>query len=166
MRTPIRKGGKYVHDKPDPNVTREKYEKLISELERLIKVKRPPAIKEVKRLALMGDFSENVAYQMAKGRLRGMNQRILDLEEWLKGVKIIDAKPNKNFVQLGNIVTVEVLGKTKIYKILGSSETDPEKNIISHNSPLGSVLMGRKASDVVKFQGPSRIIEYKIIKIE
>lgn len=166
MRTPIRKGGKYVHDKPDPNVTREKHEKLMAELERLIKVKRPPAIKEVKRLALMGDFSENVAYQMAKGRLRGMNQRILDLEEWLKVAKIIETRPNKNFVQLGNVVTVEVLNKIKKYKILGSSETDPANNIISHNSPLGSVLMGRKVGDIVDFQGSSKIIEYKIIKIE
>lgn len=166
MRIPIRKGGKYTHVKPDPYITKEKCDKLKAELEKLKKIKRPPAIKEVKRLALMGDFSENVAYQMAKGRLRGMNQRILDIEEWLKGVKIIDAKPGSKFVQLGNLVTVEFSGKVKTYKILGSSETDPEKNIISHNSPLGSVFMGRKVGDIVKFNGPNRVVDYKIIKIE
>ena len=100
-------------------------DKLKNELRRLIEIKRPPAIKEVKRLALMGDFSENAAYQIAKGRLRGINQRILDLEEWLKKSKIIDRSSNKNFVQLGSKVNLESLGKVRTLKILGSSETDP-----------------------------------------
>jgi len=166
MRTPIRKGGKYVHIKPDPYITSEKYNKLIFELEKLKKIKRPPAIKEVKRLALMGDFSENAAYQIAKGRLRGINQRILDLEEWLKTAQVIKEKPNNGFVQLGSAVTVEVSGKVKVYKILGSSETDPGNNIISHNSPIGLVLIGRKKGDTVKFDGPRKTVEYKILKIE
>ena len=32
----------------------------------------------------MGDFSDNTAYQMAKGSLRGLNQKILDTKNHLK----------------------------------------------------------------------------------
>ncbi|MFH1745301.1 MAG: hypothetical protein ABH881_04010 [bacterium] len=43
-------------------MTQVKFDELKKELEKLKKIKRPPAIEEVKRLALIGDFSENAAY--------------------------------------------------------------------------------------------------------
>jgi len=60
MRVPIRKPGKYTHLKPDPNLTEGKFNELKKKLERL-KADQPDAIAEVRRLAEMGDFSENAA---------------------------------------------------------------------------------------------------------
>ena len=90
MRVPIRKPGKYTHDQPDLHLTRDKLNELTNELERLRTEIRPRAMKEVSRLAEMGDFSENAAYQIAKGRLRGMNERILDLEAAIGKVILIE----------------------------------------------------------------------------
>jgi len=165
MQTPQRKPGKYAGIKPDPNITEKKHKELKSKLERLKKAQLP-AIKEVKRLALMGDFSENVAYQMAKGRLRGINQGILDIEDHLKRAEIIKVLRNKDKVQLGSKVTVKVNNKEKTYLILGSSEVNLKENIISHNSPLGSVLIGKKAGDIAKIKTTKGEVEYMIIKIE
>jgi len=113
----------------------------------------------------MGDFSENAAYQMAKGRLRSLNQRIFDLEEQLKLAIIIKPSLNKNQVQLGDKVTVKMAGRQKTYLILGSSEINVKNNIISHNSPIGSALMGKKVGDTVKIQLANNEVEFKIIKI-
>jgi transcription elongation factor GreA len=165
MQVPYRKAGKYAGQKPDPHLTRAKYAELQAKLERLKGV-QPAAIEEVKRLALMGDFSENAAYQIAKGRLRGMNQRITEIEDHLKRAEIIANGPNRGIAELGRTVTVEVSGKERIYKILGSSETDPEGGVISHNSPLGQALLGKGAGDVAKLQLPDKTIVYKIIKVE
>lgn len=166
MRTPIRKPGKYTHLKPDPNLTEEKFNELKEKLERLKKFSRPNAAAEVRRLAEMGDFSENAAYQIAKGRLRGINQRILDIEDHLKNAVIIKSAKNINTVQLGCKVTIESNGKPKTYLILGSSETNPAEGIISHNSPIGSALMGHKAGDIVKVKLNNKEVEYRIIRIE
>jgi transcription elongation factor GreA len=165
MQLPIRKPGKYTHLKPDQHLTEAKYNELKNKLERL-KFNRPRLAEEVKKYASDGDFSENAAYQIAKGRLRGVNQRILEIEEHLKHAVII--KPNKNsgIVQLGSNVTIEANGKEKTYLILGSSETNPQKGIISHNSPIGANLMGKKIGDKIKIKLADREIEYKIIKIE
>ncbi|MFA6171241.1 MAG: GreA/GreB family elongation factor [Patescibacteria group bacterium] len=164
MRVPIRKPGKYTHLKPDPHLTEEKYNELKSKLVRMLK-SRPPLIEEVKFHALNGDFSENAAYQIAKGRLRGLNQRIIELEDHLKQAIIIS--PRNNFrIEAGHKVTVLVRGKEKIYKILGSSETDPDKGIISRNSPIGSALLGRKAGDRVKVRLAEKEVIYEILKIE
>jgi len=164
MRVPIRKGGEFTHIVPDPYLTFGKFCALKEEIKQL-KAALPQAIAEVRRLAEMGDFSENAAYQMAKGRLRGLNQRLLDLEEQIKLAIVIKPGVNKNQVQLGSQVTVETFGRQKTYLILGSSEINIQKNIISHNSPIGAALMDKKAGDTVKIQLADKEIECRIIKI-
>ena len=165
MRVPIRKSEKYTNLKTDPYITQAKFDELKIKLERLIKVKRPQEAEEVKRLALMGDFSENVGYQIAKGRLRGINQRIIDIENLLKSAEIIYQDKNSQSAQIGNFVTLERAGKEKIYKILGSEETDPSAGVISRNSPLGSALIGKAVGDFIEINLHDKIISYKIIKI-
>ncbi len=166
MRVPIRKPGQYTHSKSDPHITLDKFNELKNKLARLKKFSQPRAIAEVKRLALDGDFSENAAYQTAKGRLRGINQGILEIEEQLKRAEIIRAPINKERVQLGHRVTVEFAGKIKTYLLLGSAETDPTAGVISHNSPLGSALLDHKVGDKIQIKLADKKIEYKIVSIE
>lgn len=164
MRTPIRKAGKYTHLKPDPHLTMGKFNDLKKQLEKMKKT-QPKLAAEVKRLALDGDFSENAAYQIAKGRLRGLNQKMLDIENHLKTAIIINTNHNHSIVQIGSTVVVETNGKEKEFTILGSSETDPTKGIISHNSPIGSAILGKRIEDIVKIKLKDRTTEYKIKKI-
>jgi len=165
MRVPIRKPGKYSNLQPDFHITEQKYNELQLDLKKLLEIKRPQAIAEVKRLALDGDFSENAAYQIAKGRLRGINRAILDIENRIKKAIIIKHRPDNNQVGIGNQVIVEVNGKEKKYLILGSSETDPANGIISHNSPIGSALLGKKNGAEIKIILNNKEIIYKIKKI-
>lgn len=165
MRTPIRKPGKYTHHKPDPHLSPAKLEELRSKLRKLKEV-HPRAAEEVKRLGEMGDFSENAGYAIAKGRLRGINQRMLELERELRDVEVITPSGNKEKIQLGHQVTVTISGKQKTYLILGSSEADPTKGIISHASPMGKALMGHKVGDGVKFQSAGKNFDCVVVKIE
>ncbi|MBL7058405.1 GreA/GreB family elongation factor [Patescibacteria group bacterium] len=164
MQTPQRKLGKFSHLKPDPFITRAKYIELENKLKKL-KNSQPYARSEVRRLAEMGDFSENHAYQMAKGRLRGINQQILDIEDHLKRSEIINEGNKTNVVLLGSVITIEVNGKQKNLQLLGSSETNPKAGVISHNSLVGAALLGRKVGEVVKIKLPVKEVEYKIIKV-
>ena len=166
MRVPIRKPGKYTHAKHDPHLTEQKFNELASELERLKKFNQPEIAKEVMRLAEMGDFSENAAYQMAKGRLRGINQKILELEDQLSRAELIKSGSDTGTVQLGNKVTIEINGGEKSYRILGSSETDPKQGVVSYSSPMGTALMGRAVGDRVKIKLADKEMECRIVKIE
>jgi len=165
MRQPIRKADKYLRGKPDPRMTLAKFKELTADLARMKRIRLPLAA-EVKRLALMGDFSENAAYQIAKGRLRGLNQAMLDVEDQLAHAEIIEPNRNKDIVGLGSQVTIKGAGKTKTFKILGSTETDPSTGIISAASPIGSALMNRRIGDKVAVKLAAKTIEYEIIKIE
>jgi transcription elongation factor GreA len=58
---------------------------------------------------------------------------------------------------------VEMNGVEKSYTILGSSETEPGKGIISHNSPMGAALIGRTIGDKVTVLIGKKEVEYSII---
>ena len=116
MRIPSRKPGKYADLHRDPNMTQAKFDELTSQLGKLLQA-RPPAANEVKRLAEMGDFSENAAYQLAKGRLRGLNQRIMEIEDHLKHSEII-YPATSGIIQLGSTVTIEQAGNQQTFQIL------------------------------------------------
>lgn len=164
MRTPIRKLGKFGALTQDPLMTADKFSELKQKLNTLY-ASRPQAAKEVSRLAELGDFSENVEYQLAKSRLRGIHSRILTIENQLKHAEIIEKPVHAHRVEIGHTVTVEVDGVEKMYQILGSSQSDPTKGIISHNSPIGSALLGKKAGERVQLVLGGKEIEYKIIEI-
>ncbi len=166
MRVPYRKPGKYSQIKSDPLLTEGKLIELKNKLDRLKNISKPRAIEEVKRLAELGDFSENVEYQIAKGRLRGINDSITKIENQLKHAVIITPQKQIDTVQLGHKVTVESNGKEKTYQILGSSETNPHKGIISYNSPIGTALIGHKVGEIIKIKVGDKEIAYKIILVE
>lgn len=164
MQIPFRKPGEFTRITPDPHITQKKHDELSDKLKRL-KESLPKAIQELQRLAEMGDFSENAAYQMAKGKVRGINDWILNITEQLKAAIIIKPGKNKEEVQLGSRVRVKLNGRENTYQILGSAEIDLSKNVISHNSPLGASLMGKRAGDSFAFQAGGEITG-EIIKVE
>lgn len=166
MRVPIRKGDKRLGQKPDPYLTEKKFITLKNKLDKLKNFSRPKEAAEVRRLAEMGDFSENAGYQLAKGRLRGINQRIIDLENHLKVAEIIKTNPNLKTIQIGSRVTLKRDGREKVYTILGSSESDPVNKIISYSSPLGAALIGHKTGDKINVTLANKEVTYIVKQIE
>jgi transcription elongation factor GreA len=163
MRIPTRKPGKYAGLRRDPHMTQQKFDELQAQLTRLLRA-RPDAANEVKRLAEMGDFSENAAYQLAKGRLRGLNQRIMEIEDHLKHSAII-YPPTSGIIQLGSTVTIERDGERQTFHILGPTETNPAQGIISHKSPLGAVLIGKNAGDTVDVVVNGKAVAVHILEV-
>ncbi len=165
MQVPKRRPGKYTFVKPDLNLTEKKYAEIKAELSHLKKI-QPGLAAEVKRLAEMGDLSENAGYQIAKGQLRGVNQKITELEDQVHRAIIIRTNTNSEQIGLGNIVEVEINGQKKEFTILGSQETDPSKGIISHQSPIGSAIMGKSPGQIIKIKINGKELELKILNIK
>lgn len=164
MQLPYRKPDKYTHIPNDPIMSGHKFAELKDDLVKL-KKKQPHAASEVARLAELGDFSENVEYQQAKGRLRGILNAITRIEFQLNQAEIIEPDAS-GVVVVGSTVTVKVDEKEKTYTILGSSETDPGKNIISYTSPLGSELLGKKNGDEVEIEINNKIMVIHVLNIQ
>ena len=127
----------------------------------------PDYISETQRTAAYGDRSDNAEYKEAKSVLRRTHRQILSIEDRLKrAVMITSGRNAKGTVELGSTVLLELKGGVKsTFRILGPQETDPNKGIISHQSPLGAVLINHKKGDIVSLQTPNGIKEYRIIEI-
>ncbi|PIR93897.1 hypothetical protein COT97_04195 [Candidatus Falkowbacteria bacterium CG10_big_fil_rev_8_21_14_0_10_39_11] len=168
MQIPKRKSEQNVrHTQPDRFMTPEKYAELVAKLDRMENYSQPKLANEVKRLAEFGDFSENAAYQIAKGKLRGLNNRILKTRVLIDHAEIIQPNKNTDQVEMGHEVTIEINGKEKTYRLLGFHETNPSAGIISTTSPLGASMIGKEVGDEVTVDmGIGKQIEYTIKKIQ
>ncbi len=149
----------------DPLLTEKKLDELKKKLKTL-KAAHPEAAAEVSRLSELGDFSENTEYQMAKARLRSILFGIQKLEHQINNAIIIPSHAPSDIVEVGTAVTISDGATRRSFHILGSSEANPQHNIISHTSPLGSALLGHKVGDKIIVNLSHKVVEYRILKIE
>ncbi len=134
-------------------LTPEALERLKQTLLRLKHVDRPKIVADLSHAITLGDFSENAEYQDAKARLSRIDGRIFGLGERIKHAVLIEGGTS-DAVRLGSTVTVESNGQQKTYRILGPQEVSPSRGIISHLSPLGRALIGKKFGDLVEVRSP------------
>jgi transcription elongation factor GreA len=76
------------------------------------------------------------------------------------------AKAGKDGVGVGTKVTVKVNGAKTVFDIVGEWEADPVNKKISHESPLGLALSGKKVGDKVEVEAPAGKLQYEILAIE
>ncbi|HBB36384.1 MAG: Transcription elongation factor GreA [Candidatus Moranbacteria bacterium GW2011_GWC1_45_18] len=120
-------------------------------------------IKEAKE---QGDLSENAEYTEAKRQQADNERRIMELENTIRTSEVASFVKGSNVVQMGSKVKVKFNGDEQIFEIVGSNEADPLIWKISNESPIGKVLLGKKAGDKVKAGTPSGEKEYKIIEVK
>jgi len=152
--------------------TNEGLEALKKELQILIDNKRPKIIERVSRARDFGDLSENAEYSNAREELALIEGRIDELENLISRAKVINSKQlkgSKNSVKeitIGCRVTITMNGTENIFTVVGEWEADPMNKKISHNSPLGKALLGKKIGEQVEIEAPAGKVLYSIKKIE
>lgn len=146
-------------------VTKEGLEKLKKEFDELI-LKKQLAVDRVAKAREMGDLSENAEYSSARDELAFIEGRTAELEEMMKSIKTVDSGGKKNKVDVGCQVTVSIKGKKEVFRVVGEWEANPMEKKISHVSPLGRALIGKKVGDKAEVEAPIGKITYTIMGIE
>ncbi len=151
-------------------MTVEGLKRIEEELEFLKVVKRKEISQKIKEAREQGDLSENAEYDAAKDEQREIETRIEELESILKNAEVVDEKDiDDGVVGIGSTITVldVEFDETLVYKMVGSTEANILKGLISNESPLGVALKGKKAGAKVKVTTPSgEEVAYKILKVE
>lgn len=148
-------------------LTKEGLVELKKEYDELVNVKRPDVLSRVSQARNMGDLSENAEYTAAREELSLIDTRIDELEELLKQVVLINERGQNghSIVKLGSKVTVEVKGKKEEFAVVGEMEANPEEKKISHKSPIGSALLGKKVGEKVQVEAPAGKILYTVVSV-
>jgi transcription elongation factor GreA len=143
---------------------------LKEKIEFLQTERRREVAARIKEAREFGDIAENSEYDDAKNEQAMLEKQIADLEEKLRGARVIDKRSvDTDAVDVG--VTVHVKdqksGKSTKYMIVGSAEASPTESKLSNESPIGKALLGHKRGEIVSVpvpRGPAR--KLKITKIE
>jgi|SRR3989344_6979698 len=149
-------------------ITEEKRKELEFELEDLKGPKRKKILENLEYAKSLGDLKENAEYHNTREEHGKLEERILKIEQILQSSEVVPAHHKaSSTVDIGSTVAVkrEGINGTKTYIIVGSEEANMSAGKISHKSPLGEALMGRKKGDKVSMNAPSGVIHYEIVSV-
>lgn len=149
-------------------LTADGLKQLEDELEYLKTKKRKEVSEKIKVALGFGDLSENSEYDEAKNEQAQVEARIVTVENMLKNAVVIsEADRDTSKIEIGaKVKLLDVEFDEEItYKIVGSTEADPDGGKLSDESPLGKALLGRGAGETVDVEAPAGNIQYKILEI-
>jgi transcription elongation factor GreA len=148
-------------------LSKEKFDELTAELEHLKTTRRREIAEQLEYARSLGDLSENAEYEEARNLQAATEDRIRVIEGELSRARIIEHHKG-NTVSLGSFVTIQKQGEKEehSYEIVGSAEANMQEHKISHLSPLGSALMGKKKGETFSFETPKGAQKYKIVNIK
>jgi transcription elongation factor GreA len=148
-------------------MTKEGFNKLQEELDRLKRVDRAQAIQALNEAAAHGDLTDNADYRVAKERRAYVDGKIKEMEDKLARAQVIDSKDvATDRVVFGCTVLLGDEEDRRVkYKIVGADEADIRNGRISINSPVAKALIGHRIGDVVRVVVPSGTKEYEILEI-
>lgn len=153
-------------------LTQEGLAKLQEELRFLKEEKRVEIAEKLKEAISYGDLSENSEYEDARNEQSQVEQRIIELEDQLKRVKLIEDATGKGEkrINMGMLITIQELGSKdqEVYKIVGTTEADilAETPKISNESQVGKALLGKKKGENFELKnGAGETVQYTIVDV-
>lgn len=149
-------------------ITREGYDRLRAELQRLEQKERPKVIQAISEAREHGDISENAEYEAAKEKQAMLEGKINDLHHKLSQCEIVEvAQDSAERVIFGSTVELEDLdtGEEVQYRLVGPYEADLAQGTISVTSPIGRALIGKEPGDDVKVKTPGGVKNLEILDI-
>jgi transcription elongation factor GreA len=144
------------------------YKKLSEELEHLKSVERGAIAKVIDEARELGDLKENAEYHAAKDKQGLMEARIAELTDLVGRAQIVDPSTLAHKrVSFGSTVelTDQKTGEEVHYTIVGGTESNPSKGLISIQSPMARALIGKEEGDEVSLVLPGGTKTYDIEEI-
>lgn len=141
---------------------------LEDELQDLKVVKRKEIAQKIKEAREQGDLSENAEYDAAKDEQRSIEAKIEELEKIIRNAEVIDESAfDKDTVSIGSTVKFydEEFDEELEYRIVGSTESDIMKGLISNESPLGKALVGSKLGQEIEVESAEGVSKYRVLEI-
>ena len=149
-------------------MTREGYDKLKAEHDRLRTTEMLEITKRVATAREMGDLSENAEYHAAREDQGMLQARINDMSDRLARAVIVDTSTlPKDTVAFGSRVKVMDLDvdEEETFELVGPGQENPDKGRILTSSPIGQGLIGKKKGDSVEIAVPRGTIRFKVLDI-
>lgn len=134
--------------------TKPAYEAMEQDKVRLEK-ERSETLERLKIAREQGDLSENGAYRYAKMELGNIARQLRRLQYLLRVGYIATKSEQTNTVGFGNTITLKQGETSQTYTIVSKHESNPERQTLSTESPIGKAVLGKKLGDIITVITPS-----------
>ena len=146
-------------------ITQDGLDSLKNEYSVLVDDKRPKLVDRLENARQQGDLSENHDYKTAREELEFLDGRIDELKYVLDNAVVAKKNGKAGVVAIGTKVIVKTNGSKYEFELVGQWEANPVLKKISHSSPLGQALMGKKVGEKVEVEAPAGKITYTILAV-
>ncbi len=143
--------------------TPQGYQQLKTDLQRYTK-ERNEVITRLQTAREMGDLSENAAYHAAKFELGRIDRELRRLNHLIRYGEATETK-HSQVVTFGCQVTLDHGGTPLTFTLVSKYESDPTKQKLSVDSPIGQAILGKAVGSKVSVSTPSGPINYTISKV-
>jgi transcription elongation factor GreA len=149
-------------------VTKQAFDQMKLELQRLKTVERPAASRAIAEAREKGDLKENAEYDAAKESQGILEAKIQKMESDIASARILDTDnidTSKVSILTRVTITNTSTKKTVTYQLVSEQEADLKSGKISITSPIGKGLMGKKVGEVAEVQAPNGVLKFKVDEI-
>jgi transcription elongation factor GreA len=149
-------------------ITREGYEKLKADLDRMQNAEMIEVTKRIAAARELGDLSENAEYHAAREDQGMLQARIDALKDKLSRAYFMDRNSlPADSVVFGSSVKVKDLdlGDEEVFVLVGPGEEDYNNNKILTTSPIGQGLLGKKKGEVAEIKVPMGTVRFEVLDI-
>ena len=149
-------------------MTREGYNKIRAEVERLETEEMPIILERLANARAEGDLSENAEYHGARESQGMLHARINEMKSKLARATILDpADMPQGEVRFGATVKVKRKGgkKNETYTLVGAGDEDYDSGKILATSPLAQGFLGKKKGETATVLLPKGEIEFAILDV-
>ena len=153
MRSNVRAKKFYPQKPPDIPLTKETLTEAKVKIEELSSY-RAEVLVRLQTAREMGDLSENGAYTAARFELNDTDRKIRHFEKLIR-FGVVPAKNTGGTIGFGNTVTLKTKNQEVTYTLVSSYESDPTKQKLSVDSPLGQALVGKSPGQTVSISTPT-----------
>ena len=153
LRTIIEKRGGPVKKKAIQKMTSiRSYEARRLELEEIIHVKIPENSRAIAVAREHGDLRENAEFKAAKDEQAYLTARRNELEDGLDQIRAVEfsASQAKQVIPGSMFDLRQDDGSCATYYLLGLWDSDPAKNMLSYETPLGAAVLSAKEGEKVE----------------
>jgi transcription elongation factor GreA len=146
-------------------MTREGYEKLKADLDRMQNAEMIEVTKRIAAARELGDLSENAEYHAAREDQGMLQARVNALKDKLSRAYIMERQNGTtDTVVFGARVQVKDLdlGDEEAFELVGPGDEDYDNNKILTTSPIGQGLLGKKVGEVAEIQVPKGVLRFEV----
>jgi len=149
-------------------ITREGYEKLKADLDRMEQSEMIAVAKRIAAARELGDLSENAEYHAAREDQGMLQARIDALKDKLSRAYFMDMNnlPSDTVVFGARVRVKDLdLGDEETFHLVGPGDEDYNDNKILTSSPIAQGLLGKKRGDVAEIKVPMGTVRFEIVEI-